>query len=31
MTICDAIISRKGKEIFNANEIDNEYVEDLLH
>jgi len=31
MTICNTIISRKGKEIFNDNQIDNEYVKDLLH
>jgi hypothetical protein len=27
----DAIISRKGKEIFKPNQINNEFVEDLLH
>jgi hypothetical protein len=31
MAICDAIISRKGKKIFNQNQFNNEYVEDLLH
>jgi hypothetical protein len=31
MAIHDGIISRKGKEIFNQNQIDNECVEDLLH
>jgi hypothetical protein len=31
MAICDAIISKKGKEIFNQNQIGNECVKDLLH
>jgi hypothetical protein len=31
VTICDAIISRKGTKIFNQNQINNEGVEDLLH
>jgi hypothetical protein len=31
MPICDAIISRKRKEIFNQNQINNECVMDLLH
>jgi len=31
MAIRNAIISRKGKEIFNQNQINNEDVEDLLH
>jgi len=31
VAIRDTIISRKGKEIFNQNQINNECVEDLLH
>jgi hypothetical protein len=31
MTIRDSIISKKGKKIFNQNQIDNECVKDLLH
>ncbi len=31
MAIHNIIISRKGKKIFNQNQIDNECVEDLLH
>jgi hypothetical protein len=31
VAIRNAIISRKGKEIFNQNQINNECVEDLLH
>ncbi len=31
MAIRDAIISKKGKKIFNQNQIGSEYVEDLLY
>jgi len=31
VAIHNAIISRKGKEIFNQNQINNECVEELLH
>jgi hypothetical protein len=31
VAIHDTIISRKGKEIFNQNQINNECVKGLLH